>query len=272
MPGSACGTSPCRPSGPDHPAADPAARQQPLGRLRADHPATGHRSGMQASEVLDTYVYNNGIIGGNWGIAAAAGLVKGRGRRPLGARGQQAGPRLRRARGVREMTTLESSTIGDDTVVERRRARKRPPWMEKPAPGHQVVKAIALAICVALVIIPFWSVHRHVHRGPGDDQRVRRRDRDVANGRHVLGVRGGAVRRRGHPCRRSSRSASPSSAPCCRLAATAGLGVLAIAGRTLSGRKPVLMMRAGCGLCSPRDSSRPTWWSSSSACSTAGGR
>jgi putative aldouronate transport system permease protein len=33
--------------------------------------------GLQASEVLDTWVYNNGIIGGNWGISTAAGLVKG---------------------------------------------------------------------------------------------------------------------------------------------------------------------------------------------------
>jgi putative aldouronate transport system permease protein len=33
--------------------------------------------GLEASEVLDTWVYNNGIIGGNWGISAAAGLVKG---------------------------------------------------------------------------------------------------------------------------------------------------------------------------------------------------
>jgi putative aldouronate transport system permease protein len=33
--------------------------------------------GIQASEVLDTWVYNNGIIGGNWGISAAVGLFKG---------------------------------------------------------------------------------------------------------------------------------------------------------------------------------------------------
>ena len=32
--------------------------------------------GLEASEVLDTWVYNNGIIGGNWGMSAAAGLVK----------------------------------------------------------------------------------------------------------------------------------------------------------------------------------------------------
>jgi putative aldouronate transport system permease protein len=32
--------------------------------------------GVDASEVLDTYVYNNGIIGGDWGVAAAVGLVK----------------------------------------------------------------------------------------------------------------------------------------------------------------------------------------------------
>jgi putative aldouronate transport system permease protein len=33
--------------------------------------------GTQASEVLDTYVYHNGIVNGQWGIAAAVGLVKG---------------------------------------------------------------------------------------------------------------------------------------------------------------------------------------------------
>ena len=33
--------------------------------------------GLQASEVLDTYVYNQGIIGGDWGVAAAVGLVRG---------------------------------------------------------------------------------------------------------------------------------------------------------------------------------------------------
>ncbi|WP_432563853.1 ABC transporter permease subunit [Kineococcus sp. SYSU DK003] len=33
--------------------------------------------GLRASEVLDTWVYNNGILGGNWGTSAAAGLVKG---------------------------------------------------------------------------------------------------------------------------------------------------------------------------------------------------
>lgn len=33
--------------------------------------------GIHASEVLDTYVYNNGIIGGNWGPSAVVGLLKG---------------------------------------------------------------------------------------------------------------------------------------------------------------------------------------------------
>ena len=33
--------------------------------------------GTQVSEVLDTYVYNNGVLAGNWGAAAAVGLVKG---------------------------------------------------------------------------------------------------------------------------------------------------------------------------------------------------
>lgn len=29
------------------------------------------------AEVLDTYVYYNGILGGDWGVSAAVGLVKG---------------------------------------------------------------------------------------------------------------------------------------------------------------------------------------------------
>jgi len=33
--------------------------------------------GVSASQVLDTYVYTNGVLGGNWGVAAAVGLVKG---------------------------------------------------------------------------------------------------------------------------------------------------------------------------------------------------
>ncbi|TDD44995.1 sugar ABC transporter permease [Nonomuraea terrae] len=32
--------------------------------------------GAEASEVLDTWVYNYGIVGGDWGMATAAGLVK----------------------------------------------------------------------------------------------------------------------------------------------------------------------------------------------------
>jgi putative aldouronate transport system permease protein len=33
--------------------------------------------GTDASEVLDTYVFNNGILGSDWGTSAAVGLVKG---------------------------------------------------------------------------------------------------------------------------------------------------------------------------------------------------
>lgn len=33
--------------------------------------------GKDASEVLDTYVYNNGVVDGEWGPSAAVGLVKG---------------------------------------------------------------------------------------------------------------------------------------------------------------------------------------------------
>ncbi|MFK0286823.1 ABC transporter permease [Streptomyces sp. NPDC090499] len=33
--------------------------------------------GLDSSEVLDTYVYNHGLIAGDWGVSAAVGLVKG---------------------------------------------------------------------------------------------------------------------------------------------------------------------------------------------------
>jgi putative aldouronate transport system permease protein len=33
--------------------------------------------GLEASEVLDTWLYNNGIVGGSWGVSAAGGLLKG---------------------------------------------------------------------------------------------------------------------------------------------------------------------------------------------------
>jgi len=33
--------------------------------------------GLETSEVLDTYVYNRGIVAGDWGTSAAVGLVKG---------------------------------------------------------------------------------------------------------------------------------------------------------------------------------------------------
>ncbi|HEY5845352.1 MAG TPA: ABC transporter permease subunit [Microlunatus sp.] len=33
--------------------------------------------GAEASEVIDTYVFNNGILGSDWGTSAAVGLVKG---------------------------------------------------------------------------------------------------------------------------------------------------------------------------------------------------
>ncbi|WP_235912151.1 ABC transporter permease [Ruania zhangjianzhongii] len=33
--------------------------------------------GLDVAQVLDTYVYNNGVVGGAWGVSAAVGLVKG---------------------------------------------------------------------------------------------------------------------------------------------------------------------------------------------------
>jgi multiple sugar transport system permease protein/putative aldouronate transport system permease protein len=49
-------------------------------------------------------------------------------------------------------------TIGTDTVPPVGRDRKRPVWMEKPRPVTQAAKAVALAIAVLLVVVPFWSI------------------------------------------------------------------------------------------------------------------
>jgi putative aldouronate transport system permease protein len=68
------------------------------------------------------------------------------------------------------VTTIESATIGDNTENKAiRRDGKRPPWMEKPSAVTQVFKFIALAVSVALVIIPFWSV---IATSLADQQRI----------------------------------------------------------------------------------------------------
>jgi putative aldouronate transport system permease protein len=67
------------------------------------------------------------------------------------------------------VTTIETATIGDDTENKARRDGKRPPWMEKPSALTQVFKFIALAVSVALVIIPFWSV---IATSLADQQRI----------------------------------------------------------------------------------------------------
>ncbi len=56
------------------------------------------------------------------------------------------------------MTTIEAAEQELDSKPVRRPKAKRPPWMESPNPLMQFAKAVALAISVLLVIIPFWSV------------------------------------------------------------------------------------------------------------------
>ena len=58
--------------------------------------------GRHASEVLDTYVYFNGILGGDWGMSAAAGLIKGVVGVAPGRRRQQVRAPPRRAGGLPE--------------------------------------------------------------------------------------------------------------------------------------------------------------------------
>ena len=73
--------------------------------------------GADAAQTLDTFVYFRGINGGDWGLATAAGLVKGVDRHGPGDRGQQAGQTLRRRGGV-----LMAERAGLDGEAVRRRS------------------------------------------------------------------------------------------------------------------------------------------------------
>ena len=53
--------------------------------------------------------------------------------------------------------STDQATIGDDTVRPET-IGGRPVWMEKPSLLVRILKAIALGVSVALVIIPFWSI------------------------------------------------------------------------------------------------------------------
>ena len=109
--------------------------------------------------MLDTYVYNNGVLGGDWGVSAAAGLVKGVVGVAAGARRQQGRPPLRRARGVREMTTMEQSTIGTTRSPQRRRERQAAAVDGEAATrSPRWSSPWRWSSACALVIIPFWSV------------------------------------------------------------------------------------------------------------------
>lgn len=46
----------------------------------------------------------------------------------------------------------------DVRIATRRRSEARPMWMGRPSPLMQAAKAIALGVCVLLVIVPFWAV------------------------------------------------------------------------------------------------------------------
>ena len=54
------------------------------------------------------------------------------------------------------MTTIQ----GAPAPSSRRRSKpsSRPVWMEKPNVAVRAAKAVALGICVLLVIVPFWSI------------------------------------------------------------------------------------------------------------------
>ena len=68
--------------------------------------------GPEAGEVLDTYVYYNGIVGGQWSITAAAGLIKGVVGAAMVLAAEQCGAPLladRNIRGQHEVTDLSSS-------------------------------------------------------------------------------------------------------------------------------------------------------------------
>ena len=98
--------------------------------------------GAEAAEVLDTFVYYHGVVDGDWGVAAAAGLFKGVVGVLLVLTREQGRPSPRRTGGVPAMTVTPL----------------RPPWMEEPTVAGKVSKAAALSVVLRAGLLPFLVV------------------------------------------------------------------------------------------------------------------
>ncbi len=119
--------------------------------------------GPGAGEVLDTYVYYNGIVGGQWSLTAAAGLIKG----VVGAGMVFAADRVARHfwqtgifRGQGQMSEL-SATAGAQPVggpLAQDRKREDLPWKEPLPLSLRMAKGVVLFMVVTMVVLPFLSV------------------------------------------------------------------------------------------------------------------
>ncbi len=105
--------------------------------------------------MLDTFVYWQGIVGGDWGIRRAAGLFKG----VVGAVLVFGANKVAHASASRGSTSETwNSRHAADRVAGRR--GRRPSWMEKPHPLVRAAKGVALA-----VLRPVGDHPVLVHRG-----------------------------------------------------------------------------------------------------------
>jgi ABC-type glycerol-3-phosphate transport system permease component len=100
--------------------------------------------GLGTSEVLDTYVYHNGVLEGQWGVAAAVGLVQRPGRRSPRPRREQGRAPLRRRRAI--------------PVMSRARTANAPSGVPTPPVPMRAAKGVVLTVACALVLVPFIGV------------------------------------------------------------------------------------------------------------------
>ena len=196
--------------------------------------------GADAAEVLDTYVYFHGMLGGQWGITAAAGLVKG----VVG---------LVLVLGANKL----AHRFGQEGVYRDEDARSGRPGWRRPTKAGLAIKGVVIAIVCLLVLYPFVNVARDEPRRRVRDHAARRPDPAVAERADAGGVQHDLRRRR-----RESRAAGQRRHHDRRYGAEPGRHDRDGLRAEPADRRRAIVLIACCSpCCSRRASSRTTCWS-----------
>ena len=169
--------------------------------------------GPGASEVLDTYVWWNGIAQPGLQLRRRGRPVQGRRQPRLVLTANKVGPSHGRAGGVQEVMPSARRPRPAPAAAASRWAAPPRPWEEEPAKAGQAGKGLALVLACLAILVPAVDRDRHQplrRRRPS----TRGRPGDRPAGLTFVAYQRAAERRPGHPRRRWSASASPSSARC----------------------------------------------------------